>query len=268
MFEKIDFKFSVFPSICFILFSFLMKTSGLSLLGIINLNNDLFKKSIIETAGMNTYQTLIFILSSYSYIFLALLFFVLGLAFIAGYGTQNNDYINSLLPSFIGTIFTIFFLGFSIITVFISIAMIISSLLVLKYASLYFEEIQKWKYFRTGGKAIGNSLIAFNLIVALGALIAVNSAQDFYKTGFVTDIKNTLTEIALKEVQDESEDVKNTIRTRIEGTVENSEMIQGYLRFLPIVVAIEIWFLLEITRLFISNIGGLFTYFILKHELG
>ncbi|MBI4174849.1 MAG: hypothetical protein HY517_04340 [Candidatus Aenigmarchaeota archaeon] len=259
--SEIDPKFSAAAGLCFVVFSFFLRSSGLSLLGVVNIHNDLFKKALISTAGMQTFEALSSVLLSYASVFLALFFLVAGLALIVFYSSEKDDD-SPMAAALAGSLSVFLFLGLSLMSVFLSAALIASSYVAAKQSSIYFSELKKWRFFRTGSRATGNALFAFNLVIAAGILVAVAAASSLYSAAFLADLEKTMSEI----VANDNPALRGSVESRISEVVRNSSIIEAYLRWLPVLVAVEVWIILEFMRMFLSNIGGALTHFLFSRN--
>lgn len=236
-------------------FPFLLARSGVSVAYIVNFNNHLLRQAAVSTAGMSTYQALSFVAGSFFLLFLAFLMFAAGLALASSYYTRKQD--SWLIPAGSGSFSALVFLGFSAMTLLLCAAIAASVFIVSKQSSMYFSELKHWKLFRTGSRSVSNALLVFNVIVAAGILVSSNT--DFYRAGFRNDLAATMTEAALAGTEN-----RELVEQKVRQAVEDSEVISSYVRWLPVIAAVQAWFALELLRLLLSNAAGVLTYFLLR----
>jgi len=93
----------------------------------------------------------------------------------------------------------------------------------------------------------------------------ISISLDYYQQSFKEDLSNTMTSMIASSFSEEipsdlSEEVNQSIASLFE-----SPMIGAYIRWLPVLTSVLVFFVLEFFRsLIFSNIGGLFTDIIIR----
>jgi len=143
-------------------------------------------------------------------------------------------------------------------------------------SNTYFQELVKWKYFRTGAHAVSKALMIFTVFLAAGIFISVYTGD--YNQKFIDSMTETLSKSAINyEVFEKSIDEKypgiseeqkiavieelvEKTRATIRESMTTSPIFSAYIRWLPVASAITVWFILEFIRsLILSNIAGVFS---------
>jgi len=249
-------------AISYILFVVLVSVSNLSVNSLVNLQNYLLKSAILRTEGSGTINAISIILQPFFSILLAIILLVLFFSFLSSYGYFDINKKLGLAAGLITAVITL--IVFPTITgAFLAISLIVACFYITPLANTYGKEFRKWVKFRVGSNAVGKALLIFNVLLALGIFFSVLSSSQFYQSSFKNELKSTLTEIALAALPAAGvpNDVKTEVESRVANSVENSPLINAYLRWLPVLSALGVWVILEFLRnIIFSNIGGLFNY--------
>jgi len=262
-FSKYEILIITGASISFLIFAIILKLSNISVDSLVNLQNNILKTAIVQTAGMSTTDSLAVLLSQFVGIFISFLFLVLGFVFLSTYGffIKDSRFKNiSLWVGFITGIisFIIFSIIFhSLMSIFLSVAVLISSIYIIPLANTYGKELKKWIFFRVGSHSVSKVLLIINLLIALGIFISVLANQQFYKQSF----ENEITDIAASMIpQTNNSIIKEEIGKQISVSLQKSPIFESYFRWLPVISALGIWVILEFLRgLIFSNFAGLFS---------
>jgi len=255
--------------ISFLLFSILLKASGISVDSIVNMQNHFMRLAIIQTTGLSVIQSTLFMISYVLNIFLALMLLTLGFAFLTVYGFFKGDNKEKnlkvgLASGAIGSIMLLFILGFSFISIFLAVALIICCIYIIPLANAYGNELKRWVFFRVGAHSINKVLLIVNVLLVLGIFFSVLFNINFYQESFKHGVTSLIKEMTIGSV---SSPVGEVFESELNSTVENVPLIEAYMRWLPVLTAFGVWIVLEFLRgLVLSNIGGLFTSLMIRIE--
>jgi hypothetical protein len=255
-------------SISFLIFAIILKLSNISVDSLVNLQNNILKTAIVQTAGMSTTDSLAVLLSQFVGIFISFLFLVLGFVFLSTYGFFIKDSRFKDISLWVGFItgiisFIIFSIIFhSVMSIFLSVAVLISSIYIIPLANTYGKELKKWIFFRVGSHSVSKVLLIINLLIALGIFISVLANQQFYKQSF----ENEITDIAASMIpQTNNSIIKEEIGKQISASLQKSPIFESYFRWLPVISALGIWVIFEFLRgLIFSNFAGLFSTIMIR----
>ncbi|MEM7819461.1 MAG: hypothetical protein QXD48_01390 [Candidatus Aenigmatarchaeota archaeon] len=255
-------------AISFILFSIVLYFSNISVESIVNIQNNILKTLIIQDTGITS--SILYLLNSFFLILLSIILLVLGFAFLSSYGYYNNVNKIGMISSIISAIFILILLKFSIMSFFISVGIIISSIYIIQLSNTYGKELKRWIFFRVGSNSISKTFLILNILIALGIFITVHANISVYEQNFRNDIIKTMTDVAIKTVPESqrallTNEMKENIKIQVENSINNSEIFRTYIKWLPITTALSIWIILEFLRgIILSNIGGLFTTILIR----
>jgi len=207
--------------------------------------------------------------NSFFYVIISIIFLTLGFSFLSSYGYHKDRTKTGLISGIIGAVFVMLFFNASLVGIFLSIAIIITSVYIIPLSNTYGKEFKKWTRFRVGSNSLGKVFMIINVFVALGIFLSVSLNMGFYQGSFKENLATSLT--TMTAVPQGFEDVVNQTTARqetekfISQAIDNSPFFQIYLRWLPILLAFGVWVVLEFLRTFIfSNIGGIFTYALIR----
>ncbi len=239
----------------------ILKISEFSVLSLVNLQNYFIQSMIINTAGMGTLEALRFTIQPFLLVLLSMILFVAGLSIIAAHGFRKDfsGWIIGLVSAII-----VIVLFQSIAGGFFALAVFLAIVMTPKISAVYGKELKRWVFLRVGTTTIGRILKIANIVIAVGILLSVLSAQAFYENSFRTELTDSMKTIALSIPGAEllPEDL---LMEQIESVVDDSPLFSAYSRWLPVSTAAGAWIILEFLRsLLLANIGGLFTYVFLK----
>jgi len=260
--------------ISFALFAIVLYLSRFSVNSIVDLQNHILKTILLQTGEVNTIGAIVALLQPFTLVFVALLFLVLGFAFLSSHGFFSTDKKIGFISGIIGAILILVLLNLSIASLFIAAALIIGSLYIIPLSNTYGKELKKWILFRTGSHSISKVLLITNILIAVAIFLAIFSNLPAYETNFKDDITESMTTVAMASIPrsqaflfDESQvqQLEDEVRNQVESSVNESSIFNSYIRWLPATSAFTIWVLLEFLRgLILSNIGGAFTSGILR----
>lgn len=252
-------------SISFIFFLIFLRLSGFSASTIVNLYNQIIK-SVILTANTNTVAALLSVSKPFGLVLLSMIFFVLGLSFLAAYGSRNDGKNVGKLSGIVGAIFALIFFP-SLVGIFLAASMFACSVYSTRFSGMYSKELKKWVSFRIGSNTTGKMLMFANVIIAIGLFVTVLSNQAAYEASFKQDLKDSLRSLALSLPGAAAlpQDVLNQRIDSAAASITGSKFFSTYIIWLPVTTAFTAWIILEVLRNFIlSNISGIFTYIMLK----
>ena len=240
----------------------LVRMSGFSSSSMVNLENYIVRSLTLQTST-NTFSTVYTFLSPFNMIFLALVFFVLGISILSYYGYKKNNEDLGKLLGIVSAVFTLILFP-TIMGVFIAISIIFCCIYSPKLSSMYSKELEKWVFFRTGSNTTGKILFIVNIIILIGVFVTVSANQQAYEASFSQDITESMRAIALR-LPGASSIPSQTLDERLASAVQSSPLINSYIVWLPVTTAFTIWVILEFLRIILlANIGGIFTYIMLK----
>jgi len=258
----------------FIIFSAILHFSNFSVSSIVDIQNYILKTILLQSAGTNTIGAISVLLSPFAWIFIAMLFFVLGLAFLSAYGYYNINKSIGLICGIIGAVFVLVLLNLSIISIFFAVSLIICGMYIISLSNTYGKELKKWVFFRVGSHAISKILLITNILIAIGIFIAIFANIPVYENNFKTGITESMTTVAMASIpksqdylynESTKQKLKQELSAAVEKSISDSPIFNAYVRWLPVTSAVTIWVLLEFLRsLIFSNIGGGFTAGIIR----
>jgi hypothetical protein len=253
----------------FVISAAFIKFSGFSVASLVNLIATLMKMAIIGPASgtTDTMGMIYFIGGYFLNAFIAVLFLVLAFAFLASHGFYENHKKLGIALAALGGLIFFLFMGFTLASLLVSLAVLVSSYLIIPLASNYSKELKSWIHFRVGSNSIGRAHFAFNLVVTLAVFVAVLSNQAFYSASFTSEIKDSMA-LVIRGSMPAGVDpaaANALIEARLNEFI-SSPLISAYVKWLPVVAAFCVWALLEILRLFMPFIAGAFTSVIIKLE--
>ena len=247
--------------ISFLVFVLIVRFSVLNLGYLVNMPSTLINFMFVDTAGAPLIESISALLMLISSSILALIFIALGLSFLSAYGFFNDERRIGLIASLIATPFIIIAFGFSFLSVFISIGLIVTCYYMPTLSNTYAKELKKWVFFRTGSNSISKALLIFNIIVAVGIFMTMALNPTFYGEQARSSLSDTMSSVAIGLVGvDMDETMYEQAKVTMSASIENSDTINNYVSWLPVITAFSVWFVLEFFRsIIISNVGGIFT---------
>ncbi len=259
-------KISVLVSlITYVIFLFIARFSGISIDFIINIQNYFIKSAITGSAGQGTISSLAYVLSPFAAVFISIVFLAISFASMASYGYYDDNKSAGILAGIVGAALTL--VAFPTLTgIFIAISICIAFIYMVPLSNTYGKELKKWPRFRVGSNAVRKAFLIFNVIVAVGIFFVVLSNISVYQSNFRGDITNTMTEITLQSLPPEAAALgTDTIKQRIASSIDNSSVLNGYIKWLPVTSAFEFLIIMEfLTGLIFSNIAGLASSALIK----
>ena len=250
--------------ICFAIFLIILYSSGLSVGSLVNIQNYFLSGMITQTAGMTTLDAMISLMAPFISALLAFVFLVAGFAFLSSYGFIKS-YSRLGLTSIVIAVLIIILFSFSLLSIFLSAAIIISSVYIIPLSNTYGKELKRWIFFRTGSHSISKALLITNILITMAVFSTISISLDYYQQSFKEDLSNTMTSMIASSFSEEipsdlSEEVNQSIASLFE-----SPMIGAYIRWLPVLTSVLVFFVLEFFRsLIFSNIGGFFTDILIR----
>lgn len=251
------------------LFALVLYFSRFSVGSIVDLQNHILKTILLQTGETNTIGAIVMLLKPFTWVFVSLVFFVLGFAFLNSYGFFSTEKRIGFICGITGAILTLVLLNVSIASIFLAVALIIGSVYIIPLSNTYAKELKKWVLFRTGSHSISKILLITNILIATGIFLAIFSNLPVYEDSFKEDITESMTTVALASIpktqvflsdQSRMQELEDQVREQVEKSVDESPIFNSYIRWLPATSAFTIWVLLEFLRgLILSNIGGAFS---------
>jgi len=256
----------------FIIFAILLALSNLSTDSFVNMQSYLIK-SMLAGSAENTLSAFFNLISPLFILFFAVLFLVLGFVFVSSFGVYETKRNTGLIIGIIGMTAVIVMLRFSILSIFLGIAILCSVFLIMNISNTYFKELKRWKFFRTGSHSIAKALIVINILVALGIFIAISINLSAYQQSFRKEMSSTIGDMVVNEMSGFSavpENMRSAMTEQIRAQIENevipnSPLFNAYIIWLPILTALSVWVILEFTRTLIySNLAGAFSVVLIR----
>lgn len=259
---------------CFLLSFLLIRNSGISIDYITSFQSQLMKFIMIGSADMTLEASLFVFIASFLGMFTAFIPFTAGFAFLSSYGFLNNKRFIGLAASLVSSVFMLILFGFSILSIFLVIAMIISCTFIIPLANTYGKELKRWVLFRTGSHSISTALMIINIFAGIGVFLAVSANMGYYAESIKADFSSTMEEVTLAEfsslgelTEEQQMLLNDQIKQRTEEFFADSLLIRSLIKFLPVTTAFSAWAFLELLRmLLIPNIGGIMTYLMIRFE--
>ncbi|MBI4896059.1 MAG: hypothetical protein HY832_00735 [Candidatus Aenigmarchaeota archaeon] len=245
-------------SVSFFLFALFIKLSGLSVSSLVTLMDTLVEQALVITTGLSTLAAIGFLLAPFLFIVIGFCFLMLGLAVLAAYGCREKEPEYFFVPGIVGAL-AVIVLCQSVLAIFIGLSLIVASFIVVTLSAAYIKELTRWIRFRTGHRAIGRALLIVNIFIAAGIFFTVLANQNVYGEQFQEKMITSMTRIATASVPTLAGN-EVLIEPQIRSLISQSPMIQAYVRWIPVVSALTVWFFLELLRTFVlSVLGGFLT---------
>ncbi|MBI3190452.1 hypothetical protein HYZ41_01985 [archaeon] len=259
--EKAAFAGSV---VAYVLFLFMLKSSGMSVGFIVNLQNFLLKSMIVSSAGSSTLSAVSVVVLPFVSIIIALVFLVISLSFAASYGYFSNETKTGLVLGAICAVLTVAFFQ-TLMTIFIALAAFVSFVYIIPLSNTYGKELKKWVKYRIGSNSIGKTFLIINILLAAGVFVAVLSGLSYYKTNFQAELTDTMTEITMASLPAQGIVNESLVREKVAASIEESQVFNAYFRWLPVFSAFSVWIIMEFLKsLVLSNIAGISTSCIVR----
>ena len=240
----------------------LLRLSGFSSSTIVNLENYVIKSIMLSSS--DTFTALYTFLRPFFLVFLALIFLVLAVSILSYYGCRRDDTMGRNV-GIISMIFTLVLFP-AVAGIFLAVAVFFCSFYSTKLSSAYSKELKKWVAFRIGSNTVGKVLFIFNILIVIGVFLSVLASQNVYATSFRQDITETMRSVAVA-LPGASAIPSEVLNERIETAVQTSPIFASYITWLPVTSALTTWIVLEFLRnVVLANIGGLFTYLMLRRS--
>ena len=255
-------KFYGAASFALVLFSaLLVKLSGFSASYMVNFQNYIIKTGVSQTSGMSTISALYYFFSPFFAIFAALIMIAVALVLAGLCG--DDKYSPALIAGILSALSYVLIFR-SVWGAFVGVGLLAAFFYAAKMAPVYREEIKKWIGFRTGSKTVSRALFIANVIISLGVLFAVLSAQAEYGASFRSEMTVAMKSV-VRSMPGASTLSDSALTLAVENVVNSSEIFNAYVRWLPVTTALGVWFVLEMLRnIFLANIGGLVSLAISK----
>ncbi len=257
---------AVGAAVSFVLFSVIIAASGFSTYSISNTQN-IFINGFISQKPVSVVLGDVF--SYFSAPLIALLFLVLGFAFLSSFGFCSEKKSIAVFAGIVGAVAAVALFKFTPLSLMVAVAIIVSSLYIVSMSNVYAKELKKWVFFRTGSSSISKAFMIFNIFVFIGIVLTVYGSlpayQSSFKESFVESVVSVVPQNMGQVDNIDPEIARQQIRNYVESTVDSSPLLNSFLRWLPILVGFSAWIILEFLRAFIfSNIGGLFTSLLIR----
>ncbi len=246
--------------ICLVIFSIIISYSSLSVGSLVNMQNYIIGGAITDTAGMTTLDAVLSLITPFISALIALIFLVAGFAFLSAYGFSKSYGKLGLVSIAIVPLFLIMF-NFSLLSVFLSAAVIISGVTIIPLSNTFGKELKRWTFFRTGSHSISRALLITNLLITLAVFSTIFISLDSYEQGFRNELSSTLESMLASSFQGEiPPEMQEEANQQIAALLDESPILGAYIRWLPVLTAVMVFFMLEFFRsLIFSNIGGFIT---------
>ncbi len=248
----------------FVLAAVFVKFSSLSVSSLVNLQNTLLEKALVESGSSNTLGSVYIVGSYFMNAFIALVFLTLAFAFLASYGFYEDRKRAGLVLSVIGGLIFIAFLGFTLASFIVGVGIILSGYSTIPLAHNYGEELKKWIHFRVGSNSISRAHFILNLFIALAIFAAVLANLAFYEAEFKSNIRESISSVVKPSLPKQID--QNAINSIIDQQINSSPLFSAYIRWLPVTSAFSVWVILEFLRLFMPFIAGAFTSAVIKMQ--
>ena len=259
---------------CVIFFTgFLILIYGIDTGYIVNFQSMLLETMVQKTANTGTLGSIGILLGTFARIITGLVFLTVSLVFLIVHGALKGDKKTSIIAGLICGTLALSLFRFSPVSLCIFAGIILISLYINPLSNTYFQELRKWKYFRTGSHAVSRALMIFSLFLALGIFISVYTGN--YGEIYINTLSETIANSAidyktLEKTIDEQypgipaeqkQAVINDFAVKTKAmaieNMKNSPIFNAYIRWLPVLSAVTVWFILELIKsLVLVNIGG------------
>lgn len=177
-------------------------------------------------------------------------------AFLACYGAIEYEKRIGIIAGVIGFILTLIIFQFSIFSLMFGFSILLSAYIILPLSNTYFQELGRWKFFRTGAKSVSSVMMLINVFIALNMYITISQEEfsDSVKMQLINNLVETMKQTKeIKAIEAQGIDITSSLKERI----ESMELIQNYIKFMPIFIPLLLWLILEMLRNFISLLSGL-----------
>ena len=222
---------------------------------------------IIGSGAGGTLDSLAALIMYFFNVLVSVVFLTLAFSFLASFGYFKNERKFVLIISVIGGLIFFLFIGLTLASLLVAAGVFLSSYLIVPLANNYGKEMKNWIHFRVGSNSTSRAHFVFNIFVALAVFAAILINQPYYEEAFRSDLKQTMMALVGGSLPAgvDSSAMTPMIEERINEFL-NSPLISSYTRWLPAIAAFGVWALLEIMRLFLPFLAGLFTALMIKIE--
>ncbi len=267
--------------ICFLAFTLLV--NGISTGYFVDMQNLITGMVMIQTAGMSPAQALSTVIGSFAAVIAAVIFLTLGFAILSAYGAYAGDKKVGLIAGVISGAIMLLVFHFTITAFLMLITMAIVCMYIVPLSNTYFQELVKWKFFRTGAHAVSKALFVFNIMLALGIFLTVTQNLGAYGKTFTEGFSAVITDAVMDEKAIEKaveenypglpeaqkraaiEAMKAQASETVDKTMAQSPIFRSYVTWLPLVVAGTVWVTLEFLRsLLFGNLAGIFSSLLIR----
>src|SRR3989344_7678292 len=257
-------KVVLLTSLSFLAFLLFLRFSGFSTASVVNFYNHIIK-SVIFSASTDTFNALGMLLRPFAFVVMSLVFLTLAIAILAYFGSRKDVWRAGIISGFIGALFAVVLFP-TLAGVFLAIALLSCSY-ASRFSGMYAREMKKWVNFRVGSSTAGKTLLIVNIIISLGVFSSILASQAKYESSFKEELKESVRTLALS-LPGASSMSPEMLDERVESTTASltgSKFFGAYITWLPVSAAFTTWIILEFLRnLVFANLGGLFTYLMLK----
>ncbi len=259
--KRTDMIFGAAAFASFLVSFLLIKFSGFSSSSIINIQSYFLRAILTQTTGTGTLDAIGLVFQPFLLLFVAIIFYVLGLSVLAAHGYYSDDIAGKFtgIPSAIAALV----LFQSMWGAFLAASVLVSCIFSGSLANAYKKELKRWVTFRVGSHTIGKMFLLLAIFMSVGIFAVVMSQQASYSSLFKKELVDITKSIALSVPGAEiiPEDILNS---QIEQLVQASPIFESYVRWMPVMTALAVWFTLQFLALFATLLGGAFTYAIIK----
>ncbi len=193
----------------------------------------------------------------------ALILVYIALAFLSAFGATSEEKRIPLIATIIGFILSLFFFHFSIFAFLFGIGLAVSSYLVTLLANTYYQELGRWRFFRTGARSVASVMIIVNICIALSIYLTFSPQVE-------VQMKERLVNQILSAMHAQSEEIKIAEQMGVNVTaamkekIESMSIVQRYTKFMKFFIPLFFWLVLEMLRTFLSLVSGIVTSILLR----
>jgi hypothetical protein len=258
--------------LCFLLFFIIVKYLGINTYYIASFQSQLIKFVMLGTSSMTLEASLFVFISSFMRLLVALISLTAGFALLSSYGFIKNNRKVGAIAALVSSFPMLILFNFSLVSIFLLLAMIISCTIIIPLANTYGMELKRWVVFRSGSHSISVALLILNILLGMGIFSTVAINADYYNNAVKNDLSATMEEMSMAEIsglagitESQKELLMGQIKQRTDEFFSNSLLMRSLVKFLPLLTALTAWASLEMLRMLVlPNIGGVITYFLIR----
>ncbi|MBI5355901.1 MAG: hypothetical protein HZB68_05595, partial [Candidatus Aenigmarchaeota archaeon] len=179
-------------SFLIILGIFLFRYFGISVERAIVFPSSLFSGFFDAASKAGSVSAFYAMVSSLVPFFLPLVPIVAGFSITVAYGALHGEDRRLGLSTGVSGVFALFFFNFTLSSLLFAAAIMACCILSTGLGFTFFQELQKWKPYRTGTYSVGRMLLIVNILVALSVFVSATTNLHHYEDVYKQQARDTI----------------------------------------------------------------------------